>query len=57
MRPVQTALESLDANGIAYTLYDRVRVEPNDESFLDAIAFAKQSRIRCDCCGGRRVDD
>lgn len=42
MRPVQTVLESLDANGIAYVLYDRVRVEPNDESFLDAIAFAKQ---------------
>lgn len=37
MRPLQTVLESLDANGIAYTLYDRVRVEPNDESFLDAI--------------------
>src|ERR1035438_3742732 len=43
MIPVQTALESLDANGIAYTLYDRVRVEPNDESFQDAIHFAKQS--------------
>ena len=42
MHPVQTVLESLEANGIAYTLYDRVRVEPNDESFLDAIDFAKQ---------------
>ena len=42
MRPVQTVLESLEANCIAYTLYDRVRVEPNDESFLDAIAFARQ---------------
>ena len=42
MHPVQTVLESLEANGIAYTLYDRVRVEPNDESFLDAIEFAKQ---------------
>ena len=42
MRPVQTVLESLEANRIAYTLYDRVRVEPNDESFLDAIAFARQ---------------
>ena len=42
MRPFQTVLESLDANGIAYTLYDRVRVEPNDESFLDAIVFASQ---------------
>ena len=42
MRPLQTVFESLDANGVACTLYDRVRVEPNDESFLDAIAFAKQ---------------
>ena len=25
------------------TMLDRVRVEPNDESFLDAIAFAKQT--------------
>jgi hydroxyacid-oxoacid transhydrogenase len=42
LRPVETALESLEANGIAYKLYDRVRVEPSDESFLDAIAFAGQ---------------
>jgi hydroxyacid-oxoacid transhydrogenase len=38
--PVRTVLESLDANGVSYALYDRVRVEPTDESFLDAIAFA-----------------
>ena len=43
MRPLQTVIESLDAEGIACTVYDRVRVEPNDESFLDAIAFAEQS--------------
>ena len=42
LRPVQTVLESLEANKIAHTLYDRVRVEPNDESFLDAIEFAKR---------------
>lgn len=42
MRPFQTALESLDAEGIACTVYDRVRIEPNDVSFLDAIAFAEQ---------------
>jgi hydroxyacid-oxoacid transhydrogenase len=40
--PVHTVLESLEANRIAYTIYDRVRVEPSDESFLDAIAFARQ---------------
>ena len=38
--PVQTVLESLERSGIPYALYDRVRVEPSDESFLDAIAFA-----------------
>ena len=56
MRPFQTVLESLEAEGIACTIYDRVRVEPNDESFLDAIAFAGQMRLRRDCCGGRRLD-
>src|SRR5690348_4641992 len=40
--PVQTVLESLETNGISATVYDRVRVEPTDESFLDAIAFAQQ---------------
>lgn len=40
--PVQTALESLQANRIRFTVYDRVRVEPTDDSFQDAIAFARQ---------------
>ena len=40
LAPVQTVLESLDAAGIAFVLYDRVRIEPNDVSFADAIAFA-----------------
>src|SRR5260221_4710836 len=39
--PVQTAMDSLESNHLSATLYDRVRVEPSDESFLDAIAFAK----------------
>ncbi len=39
--PVATALESLDAAKIEFSLYDRVRVEPSDESFQDAIAFAR----------------
>ena len=42
LAPVQTVLESLEASGVAATLYDRVRVEPTDASFLDAIAFANQ---------------
>jgi hydroxyacid-oxoacid transhydrogenase len=44
MAPVQTVLESIEAAKIPYVLYDRVRVEPTDESFHDAIAFAKQGR-------------
>ncbi len=43
MRPVATVLESLEAVHIPYTVYDRTRVEPTDESFHDAIAFAKLS--------------
>lgn len=41
MRPVATVLESLEANGIGYTLSEQVRVEPTDESFQHAIAFAR----------------
>ena len=42
LAPVRTTLESLDAAGIKATVYDRVRVEPTDESFRDAIHFANQ---------------
>ena len=44
MRPVLTVLESLEDHGIPFTLYDRVRIEPTDESFEDAIAFARRGR-------------
>ncbi len=37
---VATVLESLWRNHIDFTLFDRVRVEPTDESFLEAIDFA-----------------
>ena len=39
--PVHTVLESLEQSRVPFTLYDRVRVEPSDESFLDAIEFAR----------------
>ena len=42
LSPVQTTIESLERNRIPFTLYDRVRVEPTDESFHDAIAFARE---------------
>src|ERR1019366_5780895 len=37
---VTTVLESLEANGVGFTLFDRVRVEPSDESIQEAIRFA-----------------
>jgi hydroxyacid-oxoacid transhydrogenase len=43
--PVNNVLESLEENGVAFALYDRVRVEPTDESFLDAIGFAITGRF------------
>ncbi len=41
LAPLQTAIESLESSQVGFTVYDRVRVEPTDESFLDAIAFAR----------------
>ena len=38
LAPVQIVLESLERSRVRFTLYDRVRIEPSDESFLDAIA-------------------
>ena len=45
--PVATLLQSLDDNGIRYTLYDLVRVEPSDESIQDASRFATQCDHDC----------
>src|SRR5215218_4133477 len=39
LAPLRTVVDALEQNRVAYALYDRVRVEPSDESFLDAIAF------------------
>jgi len=58
LQPVATVLESLEDNRIPFVLYDRVRVEPTDESMEDAIAFAAQSE--CDAFvavgGGSTID-
>ncbi len=43
MSPVLTVLESLENQGIPFVVYDRVRIEPTDESFQDAIAFGRQA--------------
>src|SRR5215472_11876643 len=56
--PVQTVLQSLKDNGVKYRIYDRVRIEPTDESFQDAIRFASESQ--CDGLvgvgGGSTID-
>ncbi|GAA6033319.1 hypothetical protein JCM8097_006690 [Rhodosporidiobolus ruineniae] len=40
--PMKQALESLEDNGIKYEVFDRTRVEPNEESWKEAIAFAQE---------------
>src|SRR3954466_8080691 len=40
--PVQAVCESLETQGVPFVLYEGVRVEPTDESFRDAIAFARR---------------
>jgi hydroxyacid-oxoacid transhydrogenase len=39
--PVQAVVDSLDANGVKWVMYDRVEVEPTEQSWLDAIDFAR----------------
>jgi hydroxyacid-oxoacid transhydrogenase len=58
MHPVQVVLESLAENQFEAVLFDRVRIEPTDESFLDAIAFGREAA--CDAIvavgGGSTID-
>lgn len=39
--PVARVLDSLDHHKVRYAVFDRVRIEPTEESFRDAIEFAK----------------
>ncbi|MFN3326094.1 MAG: hydroxyacid-oxoacid transhydrogenase [Bryobacteraceae bacterium] len=41
LAPVAVTLESLESSGVEYVLFDRVRVEPTDRSFLEAADFAR----------------
>jgi len=41
LSPVATVLDSLEAEGLASTLFDRVRVEPSSDSIDEAIRFAQ----------------
>ncbi|MCZ2079727.1 MAG: iron-containing alcohol dehydrogenase [Bryobacteraceae bacterium] len=42
LAPVATVLESLNDHHVAFSLFDRVRVEPSDGSFREAIGYARQ---------------
>ena len=42
LQPVATVLQSLRDNRITHALFDRVRVEPTDVSFREAITFATE---------------
>jgi hydroxyacid-oxoacid transhydrogenase len=42
---VATVMESLKAEGIDAVLYDRVRVEPTDTTFMEAAAFATEGNF------------
>jgi hydroxyacid-oxoacid transhydrogenase len=45
LAPVGTVLAALDAAGVETVLYDRVRIEPTDLSFRDAIQFAETATV------------
>ncbi|KAJ8984522.1 hypothetical protein NQ317_010993 [Molorchus minor] len=41
LSPVKTTIDSLSKNGVKFEVYDKVRVEPTEESLLDATEFAR----------------
>ncbi|CAL7943821.1 unnamed protein product [Xylocopa violacea] len=45
LSPVKTAMDSLTKYGIQATVYDKVRVEPTEQSLKDSIEFAKRGQF------------
>jgi len=45
MAPMKTVTESLTKAGVNFVVYDTVRVEPTDKSFVDASDFAKREQV------------
>jgi len=45
LAPVAAVLESLAAEKVEHSLFDRVHVEPTDASFKEAIAFAQENNF------------
>jgi hydroxyacid-oxoacid transhydrogenase len=43
--PLATVLESLEKSGVEFRVYDSVRVEPTDESCMDAARFAREGEF------------
>ncbi|XP_032875709.1 hydroxyacid-oxoacid transhydrogenase, mitochondrial isoform X2 [Amblyraja radiata] len=43
--PVKAVLDSLVKNGVNFQIFDKVRVEPTDLSFMEAIMFARQEQF------------
>lgn len=58
LRPVATVLESLEQEKIEFSLFDRVHVEPTDESFRAAIEIAEQGEFEAFVAvgGGSSID-
>ncbi|KAJ3416762.1 Hydroxyacid-oxoacid transhydrogenase, mitochondrial [Chytridiales sp. JEL 0842] len=44
LRPVRVAIESLTRSKVPFVVYDRVRTEPTDSSFMDAINFVRKEQ-------------
>ncbi|PVU85012.1 hypothetical protein BB560_007186 [Smittium megazygosporum] len=45
LQPFKTVIQSLEANGVPYKVYDTVRAEPSDKSFKDAIDFTRKNGV------------
>ncbi|XP_011707387.1 PREDICTED: probable hydroxyacid-oxoacid transhydrogenase, mitochondrial isoform X1 [Wasmannia auropunctata] len=45
LAPVKTAIDSLSKYGIQFEIYDKVRVEPTEQSLQDSIEFAKRGNF------------
>jgi hydroxyacid-oxoacid transhydrogenase len=56
--PVATVLESLEEHKVRFSIFDRVRVEPTDESFREAISAAQADNFDCFIAvgGGSTID-
>lgn len=38
--PMKMAIESLEENGVQYEIYDKTRVEPNEQSYVSIVPFS-----------------